>query len=108
MLISFLIHTFPAVCKNKLRSAEDQLTSSREELSSTQDELVVAKKNLSKVKKDLASTKAKLQEAEAVPRSSKSSLCRAAIRGASTALAVVHSHHPDLDYNEIKTGMKCS
>ena len=23
-------------------------------------------------------------------------------------LAVVHSHHPDLDYNQIKTGMKCS
>ena len=103
-----MIRSFLAVRKNKLKSAEDQLISTREELSSTRDELADTKKTLSRTKKDLASTKAKLQEVEAIPKPSKSSLRRAAIRGASTALAVVHSHHPDLDYNQIKTGMKCS
>ena len=41
-------------------------------------------------------------------KSSKSGLRRGATRGASTALGVVYSHYPDLDYDQIKSGMKCA
>ena len=49
----------------------------------------------------------KLREAAAAQKYSKSDLRRAATRGASTTLGVVCSHYPDLDYDQIKSGMKC-
>ena len=66
-----LICTFLVVCKNKLKSAEDQLTLTREELSSAQNELSTVKEKLAKTKTNLASTKTKLREAVSTQKSSK-------------------------------------
>ena len=91
-----------------MKDSENQLISAREELSSTQAELSSAKEELAKMKAGLASVKVKLRETAATQKTSKSDLRRAATRGASTALGVVCIHHPDLDYDQIKTGMKCT